>query len=109
MKTARAISALGLLAMSVAILRAFVVGDFGTEGAWLTSHPWGIVSLVDLYVGFIIFSMWIVYRERSRPAAVVWVVLMMILGNWTAALYVLVALHTSAGDWRRFWMGRHAG
>lgn len=108
MRIAKAISALGLLAMSAAILRAFVVGDFGTEGAWLTSHPWGIVSLVDLYVGFVIFSMWIVYRERSRPAAAVWVVLMMILGNWTAALYVLLALYTSAGDWRRFWMGHRA-
>jgi hypothetical protein len=108
MKTAKVISALGLLAMSIAIVRAFVVGDFGSEGAWLTSHPWGIVSLVDLYVGFVIFSMWIVYRERSWAAAAVWVVLMMILGNWTAALYVLIALYASRGEWRRFWMGHRA-
>jgi len=105
MNIAKIIALIGLIAMTGAILYAFVAGDFATEGAWITSHPWGIVSLVDLYVGFIIFSMWIVYREKSPVAAVVWVVLMMILGNWTAALYVLLALVKSQGDWKRFWMG----
>lgn len=52
--------------------------------------------------------MWIVYREKSWVTAVVWVVLMMVLGNWTAALYVLLALQASRGDWRQFWMGRRA-
>jgi hypothetical protein len=42
--------------------------------------PWGIVSLVDLYTGFILFSIWIVYREQSWWRSLVWVVLMMTLG-----------------------------
>lgn len=109
MNIAKIIAVIGLLAMTGAILYAFVAGDFGTEGAWITSHPWGIVSLVDLYVGFIIFSMWIVYREKSRLAAGVWVALMMVLGNWTAALYVLLALVKCRGDWKWFWMGGRAG
>jgi hypothetical protein len=33
---------------------------------------------------------------------------MMILVFWTACLYTLIALQTSAGDWRRFWMGKRA-
>lgn len=108
MKITRLIAAVGLVAMTVAIGYAFVAGDFGIEGAWLTSHPWGIVSLVDLYVGFVLFSLWIIYRERSPLVAGVWVVLMMVLGNWTAALYVLIALATSRGDWAKFWMGHRA-
>jgi hypothetical protein len=68
--------------------------------------PWGIVSLVDLYVGFILFSGWIVYREKSAVRSVIWVILMMILGFWTASLYTLIALQASDGNWRRFWMGR---
>jgi hypothetical protein len=108
MKIARIISIIGLAAMTVGILYAFAAGNFATEGAWITSHPWGITSLVDLYVGFVIFSLWIVYREKSLLAKIVWVVLMMVLGNWTAALYVFLALNASGGDWRKFWMGHKA-
>ena len=106
MKIAQVISIIGLVAMTAVIAYAFVVGDFNAEGAWLMAHPWGQVSLVDLYVGFAIFSMWIVYREKSVVRSIIWVVLMMGLGNWTASLYVLLALYSSGGDWRRFWMGQ---
>jgi hypothetical protein len=70
--------------------------------------PWGIVSLVDLYTGFTLFSGWIIYREKSPVAAALWVVLMMGLGFFTGSLYVLIALYTSKGDWKRFWMGHRA-
>ena len=71
----------------------------------LLSMPWGIVSLVDVYVGFALFSCWIVYREKSLVRSVVWVALVIVLGNFTASLYTLIALYTSGGDWKRFWMG----
>ena len=87
---------------------SLAVGDFGGEGQVLLSMPWGIVSLVDLYVGFTIFSGWIIYREKSLIRSVVWVILMMVLGFFTASLYVLIALQTSDGDWKRFWMGRRS-
>lgn len=106
MKLAKMIAFLGLLAMTVVLIYGFVVGDFAEEGRQLLSMPWGIVSLVDLYVGFVLFSGWIVYREKSLARSVVWVVLMMVLGFWTASLYTLIALQTSGGDWRRFWFGR---
>jgi hypothetical protein len=106
MKVAKAIALLGLLAMTAILIYAFTVGDFATEGKQLLSMPWGIVSLVDLYVGFVLFSGWIVYREKSAARSVVWVILMMTLGFWTASLYALIALQTSGGDWRRFWLGR---
>jgi hypothetical protein len=109
MRLAKGIALLGLLAMTGVLIYGFAVGDFAGEGAELLSMPWGIVSLVDLYVGFVLFSGWIVYREASRPRAAVWVVLMMILGFWTASLYAFLALQGSDGDWRRFWMGHRAG
>eukprot|EP00958_Prasinococcus_capsulatus_P011160 scaffold1100_cov323-Prasinococcus_capsulatus_cf.AAC.1 len=43
--------------------------------------PWGIVSLVDLYVGFTIFSLWICHREPNKLYAAVWVFFMMTLGT----------------------------
>lgn len=106
MKTAKIIASLGLLAMTGVLLYAFTSGNFGEEGGVLLSMPWGIVSLVDLYVGFILFSGWIVYRERSLVRSIVWIFFMMVLGFFTASLYTLIALQTSEGDWRRFWMGR---
>ena len=105
MKLAKAIALLCLLAMTGVLVYGFVVGDFGKEGGQLLSMPWGIVSLVDLYAGFVLFSGWIVYREKSLPRSAVWVVLMMVLGFWTASLYTLLVLQRSSGDWRRFWMG----
>jgi hypothetical protein len=105
MKVAKAVALLGFLAMGGILIYGFAVGNFAEEGNALLSMPWGIVSLVDLYVGFILFSGWIVYREKSLARSIVWVVLMMVLGFFTASLYTLIALQTSGGDWKQFWMG----
>ena len=105
MKIAKLVALLGLLAMTGVLIYGFTAGDFNGEGKVLLSMPWGIVSLVDLYVGFILFSGWIVYREKSLVRSIVWVFFMMVLGFFTASLYTLIALQTSGGDWRRFWMG----
>ena len=108
MKTVKTISVLGLLAMTGVLVYGFTAGNFGRDGAELLANPWGIVSMVDLYTGFILFSAWIVFRERSIPLAALWVVLMMVLGFFTASLYVLIAALRSGGDWTRFWMGARA-
>jgi len=108
MKIAKVLSLLGLLAMTGVLIYGFTVGDFAGEGARLLAMPWGIVSLVDLYVGFTLFSAWIVFRERSWPRSLVWVVLMMVLGFFTASLYTFLALQASGGDWHKFWFGRRA-
>lgn len=106
MRSAKFVALFGLLAMTAVLIYGFTVGDFAAEGRELLSLPWGIVSLVDLYVGFALFSIWIVYRERSLGRSMVWVALMMVLGFWTGSLYTLIALQTSDGDWRRFWLGK---
>lgn len=108
MKLAKAIALIGTLAMTGIIAYAFIVGNFSSEGTKLLSMPWGIVSMVDLYVGFILFSCWIVYREKAVLPSIIWVVLMMVLGFFTGALYTFIALQTSKGDWRRFFMGKRA-
>jgi hypothetical protein len=108
MRSAKVIAALGLVAMTAVLIYGFTAGNFGADGRRILANPWGIVSLVDLYTGFTLFSCWIVYRERSIAVAVVWVILMMTLGFFTASLYTLIALQRSGGDWRVFWMGRHA-
>ena len=105
MRLAKIVALLCFLAMTGVLVYGFTVGDFAGEGKVLLSMPWGIVSLVDLYVGFVLFSGWIIYREKSALRSAIWVVLMMVLGFWTGSLYALIALQTSRGNWRRFWMG----
>jgi len=108
MKIAKALSLLGLLAMTGILIYGFTVGNFSSEGAKLVAMPWGIVSLVDLYVGFTLFSCWIVFREKAVIPSIIWVILMMVLGFWAGALYTFIALQTSGGDWKRFWYGKQA-
>ena len=108
MKIAKIIALLGLLAMSAVLFHGFTAGNFSADGAKILANPWGIVSLVDLYVGFTLFSGWIVFREKAFLPSLVWVILMMVLGFWAGALYTLLALQGSHGDWQCFWMGKRA-
>ncbi len=108
MRLAKVVSLLGVLAMTVVLVFGFTQGDFFGEGSQLLAMPWGIVSLVDLYTGFVLFSGWIIYREESRPVAILWTIAMLTLGFFAASLYAFLALQSSAGDWRKFWLGRHA-
>ncbi len=106
MRLAKLLSLAGLLAMTAVLVYGFTVGDFLGEGSQLLAMPWGIVSMVDLYVGFILFSIWIVYREKSFWHSLVWVVLMMVFGFFTGSLYTFLALQGSGGNWQKFWLGR---
>lgn len=108
MKIAKIISLAGVLVMTAILIYAFTRGDFAAEGAKLLAMPWGIVSLVDLYTGFTLFSCWIVYREKALLPSIIWVVLMMTMGFWAGSLYTFLALQSSGGDWQRFWHGKSA-
>jgi hypothetical protein len=108
MKFAKILALVGILAMTAVLIYGFTVGNFRNDGAELLQNPWGIVSLVDLYVGFALFSGWIIYREKSFGRSLIWVILMVVLGFFTASLYSFIALNKSDGDWRKFWMGQRA-
>ena len=105
-KFAKLLSFCGILAMTAVLIYGFTAGNFGMDGSELLQNPWGIVSLVDLYTGFTLFSAWIVYREKSIKRSLIWVALMMVLGFFTASVYVFISLYTSKGDWGKFWMGK---
>ena len=108
MKLAQVLSAIGFLIMAFMIVRAILTGDFSGEGADLVRGPWGQLSLVDVYIGFLVFSGWIIFREQSFLRSLLWIISLLILGNLIACLYVFLALHNSQDDWHRFWLGRQA-
>ncbi len=106
MKAIKIVGFIGALSMIIVLLYGFIVGDFFVDGSVILSNPWGIVSLVDLYVGFALFSCWIVLREPFGIGVIIWVVLMMVFGFLTGAVYLLYAIYTSDDDIKRLMLGK---
>ncbi len=106
MKIIKLIGWIGFISMTIVIGNGFLNGNFLEDGGELLTNPWGIVSLVDLYVGFVLFSIWITLREKSLGSKIVWISLMMILGFFTGSIYVLKAAYESNGDYEIFLMGK---
>jgi len=56
------------------------------------THPWFIATLFDAYFGFLWFWLWVAYKESSFLLRLVWLVLILALGNIAMASYVLIQL-----------------
>jgi hypothetical protein len=95
----------GMIIMSMAVAYAFSQGDFAKEGATLTESPWGILTLVDVYIGFVLFSCWVILREEHVLTASFWIASIMILGNIISCLYLFIALIKSNGDKKTLLLG----
>ena len=67
-------------------------GGGGEALAWLTSNPWGITTLADLYLGIALFGVLVWRLERSAAKALLWLLPALLLGNVVPALYVLLNL-----------------
>jgi len=101
------ITILGLIAMTFGLLNGFINGDLIKDGTLLLENPWGIMSMIDLYVGFVLFSMWIFYRESNKLLAFIWILLMMVLGFFTACIYLLFAFYQANNNWDIFFKGKN--
>ncbi|MFK8034201.1 MAG: hypothetical protein AB8B94_08655 [Hyphomicrobiales bacterium] len=89
----RLISGIMGLALAALIVWAIVVGDFSAAGDFLLQKPWGIVTLTDLYLGFILSAVVIYIVEPSKSVALIWLVPIFVLGNVvTAAWFALRGL-----------------
>lgn len=106
LKLIKLLSFLGVIAMTIALLNGFIHGSFFEDGNVILNNPWGIVSLVDLYVGFMFFALWIAFREDSILYAILWIISLMILGFFIGALYVLITSYVSKNDWLVFFLGK---
>jgi len=107
MKVAKAFAVTGTLIMFFTLAYGFIAGDFFKEGSILFSMAWGKVSLIDVYIGFFLFSGWVLYREQKWMTAFIWIFSVMILGNFVTCLYVTIVLYKSGENFKRFWLGQH--
>jgi hypothetical protein len=85
----RAIYLLLSICLAALIFYAMTSGDFWQAGRWLTSDPWGVVTLADLYLGLAVSAAIIALFER-KLSAIIWIVPLPFLGNvWTVIWFVL--------------------
>jgi len=96
----------GFLIMLLVICYALVYGDFFVEGAVLVDMAWGMVTLVDLYLGLLLFSFWVICREENKTTALSWSVLILLLGNMLSCLYILKSFYEAEGSAKKFWLGK---
>ncbi len=58
----------------------------------VATHPWFIATLFDTYWAFLTFYCWVAYKERSWLARINWLLGILLLGNITMAIYMLIQL-----------------
>ena len=105
MRVVKFLALAGTIVMFFTLTYGFIYGDFFREGSAIFSIAWGKVSLIDVYVGFFLFSGWVIFREQNKINAVLWIVSIMLLGNFITCLYTTIAMFRSKNDWKVFWLG----
>lgn len=108
MKLGQILALIGLLIMGFSIIYGLTVGDFSGDGSILLSLLWGKITLIDIYIGFLIFTAWIIYRENNFTRSLFWFILMMVLGSFTSCLYLLLTFRQAKGNWQKFWYGHRS-
>jgi hypothetical protein len=72
------------------IVWASMNANFGESFSAIATDPWGIVSLVDLYLGFLIFAVFVFLVDGARPASFTWVIALLFLGNVLAVIWLVL-------------------
>ncbi|HMP74911.1 MAG TPA: DUF1475 family protein [Kiritimatiellia bacterium] len=67
-----------------------------TAAGELMGDPWFLATLFDAYFGFLTFYVWVFYKEATLAGRLIWFFLIMALGNFAMAFYVLRELHRLA-------------
>ena len=90
-------------AILVGMLTVTIVAGLD-RGVWVAGtelwpDPWFRATLADAYFGFLTIYLWIAYREPTWPRRMLWLALVLTLGNIAIAVYLLLRLAAlSSGD-----------
>lgn len=98
------------LRLKTVIFSAFVFAAILAGTSWATYHqsifpvmgslvneptggnnPWLWACLVDAYLGFLWFWVWILLREQRLTAALAWIPALLLTGNFAMAVYAMLA------------------
>jgi len=91
MAVIRILSALGGLVLLAAIVWASMTAGQSLPEAvgWLISEPWGVVSLVDLYLSFFFVAVLIWCLETDKRVALLFILPLPFLGHVWSAIWMV--------------------
>lgn len=94
MRAAIGVGGLALLGLVLwaAFAKQGLHGAFMDQLNVLLTLPWGIATLADLLLGFVLFATLVFVAERSWIAALFWATPVFVLGNMWAALWFVIRL-----------------
>lgn len=78
----------GAVLLSGVIVWAGMSAPFWASFATISAMPWGVVTLVDLYLGFVCAAVLVFMLERERMMALLVIALIFVLGNVVMALWL---------------------
>jgi hypothetical protein len=78
--------------MTVLTIRTSITVSLWSAWDSFAANPWAVATLYDAYFGFITFWVWVAYKERTMWSRLLWLVLILGLGNIAMSLYVLIQL-----------------
>ena len=81
-----------LAAIAYATLTASIDRNVLEAGKGLWPDPWFKATLVDTYCAFLTLYSWMFYKERSWLSRILWLVLVLTLGTFAYASYILIQL-----------------
>lgn len=74
------------------IIYASSVASLSDELGNLIGTIWGQVTLVDLYIGLILSTIWVYYREKYPVVAIIWAIVFFLTGFLSVSLYIIIQL-----------------
>jgi hypothetical protein len=92
MTIVRGLLVLGALGLAGLILWAIPKADLITSFLEIGAMPWGVVTFVDLYLGFALAAIVVALTERRLAVSVPLILLTLVLGNVVMALWFAIRL-----------------
>jgi hypothetical protein len=80
---------LAFISLASAIIWASLQLPLWDGFAPVITEPWGFVALIDLYAGFVCFSVIIMWFEPRKSIALLLIVVLLCLGNLVSLLWLL--------------------
>jgi hypothetical protein len=77
------------LALLASILWAAQAASIGASFSAMIEDPWGVVALLDLYIGFVFLAVIIWLFERNKLIALLFIAPLPLLGNVWAAVWIV--------------------
>ena len=98
LKVAKWAGLIGAIIMASMITFSIATGNIAEEGSILLGMVWGQMSMVDLYVSFLLVYLLMFYREKTVVAKVFWLVFILVTGALATAIYVYLAASKSKNE-----------